>query len=365
MADFTMPSLGADMDEGTLLEWLVEPGDTRAQGRHRRGRRHRQGGRSRWRCFADGVVRASSLVEPGTRCRSARSLATMAPLSAEPAAGRCGPPHRHRLRRRPGPAARVRAAPGAPHPPRPARELAARAPRGRAAGVDLATVQRHRPGRHRSPAPTSSRAAAAPASRGPPASRRTPGGWPPSSASTSTTCRPGERTAAGPCRRTSARPAADRRAGPPPRTSPRAAGAEAARREADAPHDRGLMARSKREIPHYYLTATIDLDRGAGLAARAQPGPARRRAAGARGPAAQGDRARRGRKPGAQRLLGRRRASGPAPACTSGSRSRCAAAGCVAPALHDADTPSVVRADGRRCATSSPGPAPAGCAAPS
>ncbi|MDW8805521.1 hypothetical protein P1P68_12210, partial [Streptomyces scabiei] len=26
MGEFTMPSLGADMDEGTLLEWLVEPG---------------------------------------------------------------------------------------------------------------------------------------------------------------------------------------------------------------------------------------------------------------------------------------------------------------------------------------------------
>ena len=28
MTDFTMPSLGADMEEGTLLEWLVKPGDT-------------------------------------------------------------------------------------------------------------------------------------------------------------------------------------------------------------------------------------------------------------------------------------------------------------------------------------------------
>ncbi|MBF4766745.1 2-oxo acid dehydrogenase subunit E2 [Nocardioides agariphilus] len=28
MAAFTMPSLGADMEEGTLLEWLVHPGDT-------------------------------------------------------------------------------------------------------------------------------------------------------------------------------------------------------------------------------------------------------------------------------------------------------------------------------------------------
>ena len=28
MAEFRMPSLGADMTEGTVLEWLVEPGDT-------------------------------------------------------------------------------------------------------------------------------------------------------------------------------------------------------------------------------------------------------------------------------------------------------------------------------------------------
>ena len=27
MAEFRMPSLGADMDEGTLLEGLVKPGD--------------------------------------------------------------------------------------------------------------------------------------------------------------------------------------------------------------------------------------------------------------------------------------------------------------------------------------------------
>ncbi|MCB8957989.1 MAG: 2-oxo acid dehydrogenase subunit E2 [Nocardioides sp.] len=32
MADFTMPSLGADMDEGTLLEWLVHPGDVVRKG---------------------------------------------------------------------------------------------------------------------------------------------------------------------------------------------------------------------------------------------------------------------------------------------------------------------------------------------
>ena len=27
MTDFRMPSLGADMEAGTLVEWLVKPGD--------------------------------------------------------------------------------------------------------------------------------------------------------------------------------------------------------------------------------------------------------------------------------------------------------------------------------------------------
>jgi pyruvate dehydrogenase E2 component (dihydrolipoamide acetyltransferase) len=32
MTDFRMPSLGADMEKGTVVEWLVEPGDTVARG---------------------------------------------------------------------------------------------------------------------------------------------------------------------------------------------------------------------------------------------------------------------------------------------------------------------------------------------
>src|SRR5689334_4305921 len=32
MIEFKMPSLGADMDEGTLNEWLVKPGDTVTRG---------------------------------------------------------------------------------------------------------------------------------------------------------------------------------------------------------------------------------------------------------------------------------------------------------------------------------------------
>ena len=32
MIEFTLPTLGADMDEGTLLEWLVKPGDVVKKG---------------------------------------------------------------------------------------------------------------------------------------------------------------------------------------------------------------------------------------------------------------------------------------------------------------------------------------------
>ena len=32
MIEFKMPSLGADMDEGTLLQWLIEPGSSVKRG---------------------------------------------------------------------------------------------------------------------------------------------------------------------------------------------------------------------------------------------------------------------------------------------------------------------------------------------
>ncbi|MGE0224734.1 MAG: biotin/lipoyl-containing protein, partial [Acetobacteraceae bacterium] len=32
MTDFRMPSLGADMEAGTLVEWLVKPGDSVKRG---------------------------------------------------------------------------------------------------------------------------------------------------------------------------------------------------------------------------------------------------------------------------------------------------------------------------------------------
>ncbi|WP_275677151.1 dihydrolipoamide acetyltransferase family protein [Streptomyces sp. MUM 2J] len=65
MAEFTMPSLGADMDEGLLQEWLVAPGD-----RVRKGDTvavvETDKASIEVECFTSGTV-GRLLVEPGTR----------------------------------------------------------------------------------------------------------------------------------------------------------------------------------------------------------------------------------------------------------------------------------------------------------
>ena len=97
---------------------------------------------------------------------------------------------------------------------------------------------------------------------------------------------------------------------------------QAAMRQAIA----AAMAKSKREIPHYYLGTTIDVSRALdGLdqqnAGRSVEGAraVRRRAAEGSGQRAAGD-------PGAQRLLGRRRYSSRRRRCIWASALRCAAA---------------------------------------
>jgi pyruvate dehydrogenase E2 component (dihydrolipoamide acetyltransferase) len=76
MSDFTMPSLGADMESGTLLEWLVHPGD----------RVHRgdlmavvdtDKAAVEIESFSDGIV-DRLLVEPGTRVPVGAPLAVLA-----------------------------------------------------------------------------------------------------------------------------------------------------------------------------------------------------------------------------------------------------------------------------------------------
>jgi pyruvate dehydrogenase E2 component (dihydrolipoamide acetyltransferase) len=204
-----MPSLGADMDEGTLLEWLVHPGDTVQKGDVVAVVDTAKAA-VEVECFTNGVVE-QLLVEPGTTVAVGTPLAVIgaaapagvaaAPISvpapridshpSEPAAvaKAVKPPARHRAKlaatartEAPGPA-RQRVSPFA-------RRLAAER------GVDLTTI-----------------------------------------AGTDGTVRARD-----------VRPALETPALP-------ARGRDERMREAIAT----LMSRSKREIPHYYLRTTIDL----------------------------------------------------------------------------------------------------------
>ena len=203
VTDIAMPSLGADMDKGTLAEWKVKVGDHVARGQIV-GLIETQKATMELESFAEGDVDAL-LVEPGTEvavgtalarlCAPGEKLAAVAPL-AKPA-----PP--------PAPLAAAAAvlaaplAPSGPSPPTPERIRSS-----------PAAGQRAREARH-------------PARRAP---RHRPAGAillrdvqpPPAS------------------------PAPARRPAPPARGPVRDAIAAA-------------MARSKREIPHYYLAQTIDL----------------------------------------------------------------------------------------------------------
>ncbi|HEY0949853.1 biotin/lipoyl-containing protein, partial [Nocardioides sp.] len=82
MAEFTMPSLGADMDEGTLLEWLVHPGDEVHKG-DVLAVVDTSKSAVEVESFAAGVVEAL-LVEPGTTVPVGTVLATLTEVGATP-----------------------------------------------------------------------------------------------------------------------------------------------------------------------------------------------------------------------------------------------------------------------------------------
>jgi pyruvate dehydrogenase E2 component (dihydrolipoamide acetyltransferase) len=111
VAEFTMPSLGADMDSGTLVEWLVAEGDT-----VRRGDPiavvDTDKAAIEVESFDDGVVE-SFLVEPGTRVAVGTPLARLAPAGAPVPAAHAPVPG---PALEPAPAA-VIPAPRAPQPP--------------------------------------------------------------------------------------------------------------------------------------------------------------------------------------------------------------------------------------------------------
>ncbi|MEU5976261.1 2-oxo acid dehydrogenase subunit E2 [Streptomyces sp. NPDC047315] len=77
MAEFTMPSLGADMDEGTLVEWLVGPGDQVHKGDPVAVVETAKS-TIEVECFETGTV-AETLVEPGATVPVGTPLAVIGP----------------------------------------------------------------------------------------------------------------------------------------------------------------------------------------------------------------------------------------------------------------------------------------------
>lgn len=267
-----MPSLGADMDEGTVLEWLVRPGDSVAKG-DLVAVVDTDKAAVEVECFDSGVVEAI-LVEPGRRVPVGTPLAMIATgaPSAPTAVGRPSVEPARPIPTAP-PQARVLASP-------PVRRLA------HARGVDLAALTGTGPDGHITRADVERAAAAVPGGpaagrtrrpRVSPYARRLAGkvgvdvgavrGTGPGGAVRADDVRSAAE-GLGPAVAAAAEAPA---AVPHPRVvegAPRAARAErpAAAERADAMRAAiaRLMARSKREIPHYYLATTVDLSASMG-----------------------------------------------------------------------------------------------------
>jgi pyruvate dehydrogenase E2 component (dihydrolipoamide acetyltransferase) len=236
-----MPSLGADMDSGTVLEWRVRPGDAVHRG-DIVAVVDTDKSTIDVEVFEDGVI-TELVVEPGVEVPVGTVLAHIgatADTTGAPAAAVAAPPAAtaapaRRTRRRPAGAKAAparRRAPGARRARRPAthvqasplarrlaaerglalEDIAGSGPRGAVVAADVDRVGA------RPPAPT----------RG-----RTRGG-------TAAATHPATRPAA-----------------PPP--SPPPAAPRADRRESMRRAIASLMARSAREIPHYHVATTIDL----------------------------------------------------------------------------------------------------------
>ena len=223
MAVFAMPSLGADMEAGTLVEWMIKPGDTVTRG-DVVAVVETQKGAIEIECFESGTVETLD-ADIGAKLAVGAALATIrapgenaegpATPTAKPETGR-GPQAATQAPAQsadaptptapaqpavvPGPVARVQRAGETPPSSPAARELAAER------GIDLATLTGTGPG-------------------GAIVLRDI------------TVEKPGPRRKV------------------PVKTSTKAGLEMAAMRTAIA----NAMARSKREIPHYYLSQTIDL----------------------------------------------------------------------------------------------------------
>jgi pyruvate dehydrogenase E2 component (dihydrolipoamide acetyltransferase) len=230
MSDFLMPSLGADMEAGTLLEWYVKPGDTVKRG-DIVALVDTSKAEIEIEIFEDGVI-DELLVQAGMRVPVGTPLATVRSAAPEPVPVA---PTAAQVQPAPPPAAAVPTPPAAPEllcapgsrsapPPRRIEHghrlrvspLARR--EAEQLDVDLAAVVGSGPGGAITKADVEREAAAYAAAAAPPAPK-------------------------------------------PPATQPPPAAAAADRQAAMRAAIGALMARSKREIPHYYLQLDIDLGR--------------------------------------------------------------------------------------------------------
>lgn len=234
MIEFRMPSLGADMEDGVFVEWRVAPGERVARGQVACVV-ETQKGAIEVEIWDAGTV-ARLVAEPGQRIPVGRTMAIVAvegedwqavAASRAPAAAAAGAPTTTTAAVAPvpatipGPAMQAAAKPAA-RPGLPPRASPAARKRAAELGVDLDALA------------------------------AVTGGAPINVADV-------ERAAATPPAPAPALSAAPVAAGAPPAgTAPGAAASpEAAMRAAIA----AAMARSKREIPHYYLGAEIDVER--------------------------------------------------------------------------------------------------------
>ncbi|HET7533240.1 MAG TPA: 2-oxo acid dehydrogenase subunit E2 [Nocardioidaceae bacterium] len=293
MAEFKMPSLGADMDSGTLVEWLVHEGDTVHRG-DPMAVVDTDKSAIEVESFDDGVVE-SFLVEPGTRVAVGTPLAALAPLAGAPAEEA-----ERRLPAPPGkPPSRKHAAPPAAKPPaEPAAVTAAkpRVPKPRVPvpvgapplrhhaaelGVDLTRVSGTGPHGEVTRADVDRAAAEARAGARPETALVRPETVPVRPAARGTQVSPYARRLAeelgvdlarvsgtgrnGAVRAEDVRRAVEASARP---TSAPVEAREEAPAAGEVPESRersaratiaALMSRAKREIPHYYVATTVDL----------------------------------------------------------------------------------------------------------
>jgi pyruvate dehydrogenase E2 component (dihydrolipoamide acetyltransferase) len=242
MAEFRMPSLGADMEEGTLLEWLVRPGDTVHKGDIIAVVDTNKAA-VEVECFTTGLVQRL-LIDPGTRVPVGTILATIEAPAAALAEAATAPgqvPVMGPAPARPGPPEPAPAGPPSPVTSPLVRRLA------RERRVDLATVTGTGPGGRITHADVEHAATPAPRLRVSPLARRLAGELDVDLATVHGT---GPGGAIG---------VEDVRLAAKPPSTPQPAADREARMQAMRATIAALMARSKREIPHYYLADTVDL----------------------------------------------------------------------------------------------------------